>query len=81
MTILSASKPGPWTGVVLDKVTEWQLDHPNGTKEECGTWLKAQQAAGKIAINLANGGLSKALDPKDSCPGNGQGPSKRTKTR
>ncbi|KAI0666245.1 hypothetical protein C8Q78DRAFT_1109269 [Trametes maxima] len=47
---LGAVRPGPWTGQVLGRVIEWQLGHPQGTKEECRTWLTAEQAAGRINI-------------------------------
>ncbi|KAI0651437.1 hypothetical protein C8Q79DRAFT_899091 [Trametes meyenii] len=46
--VLGAAGPGPWTGQVLARVVEWQLEHPQGTKEECKTWLTAEQAAGRI---------------------------------
>ncbi|EPQ61126.1 hypothetical protein GLOTRDRAFT_69359 [Gloeophyllum trabeum ATCC 11539] len=48
------AKPGPWTGQALARVVEWQLDHPQGTKEECATWLRAEHAEGRI----------EAVDPK-----------------
>jgi len=40
--------PGAWTGVVLDKVIEWQLEHPAGTKDDCAEWLKIEHCAGRI---------------------------------
>ena len=46
--LLGASKPGIWTGQVLSKVIEWQLEFPEGTKEECAQWLKAEYEAGSI---------------------------------
>lgn len=52
VTILGASKPGPWTGEVLAKISEWALDNPKGTKDECKAWLKGEQAAGNINITL-----------------------------
>lgn len=48
--VMGANKPGVWTGQVLAKVMEWQLGHPNGTPEECETWLKAEQEAGRIIV-------------------------------
>lgn len=50
VTILGASKPGPWTGEVLAKVSEWALDNPKGTKDECEAWLKEEQGLGNINI-------------------------------
>ncbi|KAK9894794.1 poly A polymerase C-terminal region-like protein [Cystobasidium minutum MCA 4210] len=41
-------KPGPITSALLQKVVEWQLDHPEGSKEECGQYIKAEYAAGHI---------------------------------
>ncbi|KAI0358943.1 poly A polymerase C-terminal region-like protein [Trametes cingulata] len=50
---LGAASPGPWTGQVLGRVVEWQLEHPQGTKEECEAWLRAEQAAGNINTSVA----------------------------
>lgn len=38
---------------MLSKITEWALDHPSGTKEECATWLKDELAAGRILISTS----------------------------
>ncbi|KAH9891118.1 hypothetical protein C8Q73DRAFT_651598 [Cubamyces lactineus] len=46
--ILEAPSAGPWTGQVLARVIEWQLEHPEGTREQCEAWLRAEQAAGNI---------------------------------
>ncbi|KAF5392550.1 hypothetical protein D9757_002175 [Collybiopsis confluens] len=51
VTALNA-KAGPWTGAVLARVIEWQLEHPNGSKEECLSWLKEQHISGKLTIGL-----------------------------
>ncbi|KAI0719119.1 hypothetical protein C8T65DRAFT_636843 [Cerioporus squamosus] len=48
--MLGAS-PGPWTGQVLARVVEWQLEHPEGTKQECEAWLVGEQAAGNISTS------------------------------
>lgn len=48
--ILGASKPGQWTGKALAEVVKWQLGHPGVPSEQCGEWLKAEHAAGRIAI-------------------------------
>ncbi|KAF8272389.1 hypothetical protein EI94DRAFT_1769900 [Lactarius quietus] len=48
--ILGASKPGQWTGKALTEVVKWQLGHPGEPKEQCGEWLRAELAAGRIAI-------------------------------
>jgi tRNA nucleotidyltransferase (CCA-adding enzyme) len=52
---LGANKPGPWTGQVLAKVVEWQLGHPDGSKEDCKFWLKDELKAGKIAVDECDG--------------------------
>ncbi|KAI0825228.1 hypothetical protein BC628DRAFT_1320460 [Trametes gibbosa] len=52
-TILGAANPGPWTGQVLARVVEWQLEHPQGTKDECEAWLRAEQAAGNINTSFS----------------------------
>ncbi|KAH9921394.1 uncharacterized protein B0H18DRAFT_1086105 [Fomitopsis serialis] len=44
--------PGPWVAPVLSSVMEWQLDHPEGTKDECLEWLKAEHAAGNIDMSV-----------------------------
>ncbi|KAF9654286.1 hypothetical protein BDM02DRAFT_3106593 [Thelephora ganbajun] len=50
--IPSAPKqPGPWTGKALAQVMEWQLEHPNGTKEECVGWLGGQFTEGLIDLS------------------------------
>jgi tRNA nucleotidyltransferase (CCA-adding enzyme) len=35
---------------VLAEVVKWQLGHPGESKEQCGEWLKAELAAGRISI-------------------------------
>lgn len=61
--VMGASKPGPWTGKVLARVIEWQLEHPNGTKDECEKWLQAEHEAGRIHVeeNAASGSADKRL--------------------
>ena len=49
-SLLRAKVAGPWTGKVLAKVSEWALDHPDGSKDDCGAWLKEEHAAGRIVI-------------------------------
>ena len=50
--IIGVAKAGPWTGQVVTQVVEWQLEHPEGTKEECEQWLQTEHAAGRININV-----------------------------
>lgn len=30
---------------------EWQLEHPNGTKEECAAWLDGQFTKGLVDLS------------------------------
>ncbi|KZT67656.1 hypothetical protein DAEQUDRAFT_728899 [Daedalea quercina L-15889] len=46
-----AAKPGPWVRIAMNRVLEWRLSHPEGTKEECLEWVKGEHAAGNIVIN------------------------------
>lgn len=34
-------KPGPWMGELTTKILLWQLDHPQGTQDECLTYIKS----------------------------------------
>ncbi|KAF9787018.1 hypothetical protein BJ322DRAFT_1053244 [Thelephora terrestris] len=43
--------PGPWTGRALAQVMEWQLEHPEGTKEECIAWLDGRFADGLVDVS------------------------------
>lgn len=52
VSIIGLTKGGPWTGQVVTQVVEWQLEHPDGTKEECEAWLQAEHAAGRINTNV-----------------------------
>ncbi|OSD05776.1 hypothetical protein PYCCODRAFT_1443155 [Trametes coccinea BRFM310] len=61
--VLNAS-PGPWTGQVLTRVVEWQLEHPEGTKEECEAWLQAENAAGRITASNGKRGKDGDADAK-----------------
>ncbi|KAH7914461.1 hypothetical protein BJ138DRAFT_1170563 [Hygrophoropsis aurantiaca] len=45
------AKPGPWTQSVLNKVVEWQLEYPSGTKDDCVAWLNAEKEAGRINMD------------------------------
>lgn len=40
---LGVDKPGPWVGKVLDDVIEWQLGHPQQSKDDCLQWLTSQK--------------------------------------
>ncbi|KAK1226962.1 CCA tRNA nucleotidyltransferase, mitochondrial [Marasmius sp. AFHP31] len=44
------AKPGPWTGAVLAKVVVWQLENPQGTRDDCLTWLKGERERGNIEV-------------------------------
>ncbi|PFH54731.1 hypothetical protein AMATHDRAFT_72489 [Amanita thiersii Skay4041] len=46
--IIGATKPGPWTGNLLARISEWQIEHPRGTKEACIDWLLNEKRQGGI---------------------------------
>jgi tRNA nucleotidyltransferase (CCA-adding enzyme) len=48
---LEVSKPGPWVGKISALVVEWQLGHPEATKEECKAWLRSEKAMGRIDLD------------------------------
>jgi tRNA nucleotidyltransferase (CCA-adding enzyme) len=49
---LEAKKAGPWLGQVLNNnLIEWQLEHPEGTLNDCIKWLKEQKGAGRIRVD------------------------------
>ncbi|KAG7450132.1 transfer RNA nucleotidyltransferase [Guyanagaster necrorhizus] len=47
------AKPGPWMGQVLTQVMEWQLEHPERTKEDCATWLKHAHSMGLLQTDFS----------------------------
>ncbi|KAH8120461.1 hypothetical protein DFH11DRAFT_63898 [Phellopilus nigrolimitatus] len=48
VSLLGVEKPGVWTGAVLARISEWALDHPEGTKDECAVWLREEHLAGRV---------------------------------
>ncbi|THU88445.1 hypothetical protein K435DRAFT_969476 [Dendrothele bispora CBS 962.96] len=44
------ARPGPWTSKVLARVMTWQLENPDGTKEQCEEWLKEEYETGRLGI-------------------------------
>lgn len=47
-------KPGVQTGVILARVVEWQLSHPDQGKEACEAFLKDEHAAGRLFPLVSN---------------------------
>jgi hypothetical protein len=45
-------------------VIEWQLEFPQGIKEECAEWLKAEKKAGRVRIANAGGGGKEGKEGK-----------------
>ncbi|EJU00882.1 hypothetical protein DACRYDRAFT_108237 [Dacryopinax primogenitus] len=43
-------RPGPAIGPILNSVVAWQLEFPEGTKEECRAWLREQVESGGIDL-------------------------------
>eukprot|EP00026_Physarum_polycephalum_P003926 Phypoly_transcript_03943.p1 GENE.Phypoly_transcript_03943~~Phypoly_transcript_03943.p1 ORF type:complete len:571 (-),score=108.22 Phypoly_transcript_03943:510-2222(-) len=33
------AKPGPWMGPTMQRILEWQLEHPESNKKECEKWV------------------------------------------
>ncbi|KAI6153282.1 hypothetical protein BKA82DRAFT_4087879 [Pisolithus tinctorius] len=82
VTNLVESKPGPWTKIVLDKVFEWQLEHPEGDKAACASWLKEEcnsrrinvqalieSTSGSKRTQAGEGGTSKRAKRQTQCQG------------
>lgn len=73
ISVLGASKSGPWLGSVLTSMEAWQLDHPGASREDCQAWLIGQKDAGHINItNPSSRPNKKEKDPDGS-------PSKKAK--
>ncbi|KAG8864757.1 CCA tRNA nucleotidyltransferase, mitochondrial [Tulasnella sp. 330] len=66
---LLAASPGVWMAGALARVVEWQLEHPHGSKADCGVWLKSEVNSGKLVVS----------DPKRSHEDGGSGKKKRSK--
>ncbi|KAF9229680.1 hypothetical protein BS17DRAFT_744049 [Gyrodon lividus] len=47
---VTGGKPGPQTAVMLAKVVEWQLEHPDGDKDACISWLKEEHSSGRFSV-------------------------------
>lgn len=43
-------KPGPWMKAMVNRVLEWQLEHPDGTQGDCLAWLEEEKSAGRIDL-------------------------------
>lgn len=41
MVAVGMTQGGPALGKLMDRVVNWQLGHPEGSKDECEAWLKA----------------------------------------
>ncbi|KAH7619045.1 hypothetical protein Ndes2526B_g05994 [Nannochloris sp. 'desiccata'] len=41
MTAVGMKQGGPALGKLMDKIVDWQLGNPKGSKDECEAWLKA----------------------------------------
>lgn len=61
---LEAKSPGPWLGEVRNKLIEWQLEHPEGTKNDCIDWLKDQRRQGHIQVEEAKKPANKRVRTK-----------------
>ncbi|KAG1769639.1 hypothetical protein EDD22DRAFT_948891 [Suillus occidentalis] len=43
-------KPGPWMKAMVNRVLEWQLEHPDGSQGDCLAWLEEEKSAGRIDL-------------------------------
>ncbi|TFK40882.1 hypothetical protein BDQ12DRAFT_600250 [Crucibulum laeve] len=51
VTVLGASKGGPWVSQIQDYVVDWQLRNPQGTSEECNIWLRHENISGRLPVH------------------------------
>ena len=70
------ARPGPWTGEVLARVVEWQLENPSGKKDECEEWLRGEHAAGRVTVHVKAAAAAHQAQAKR---GKGGGPDSSTK--
>jgi len=66
LSLLSLTKGGPILKTCLDLIVTWQLDHPEGTKEEGSAWLKEEYEQGRVVVvggppPAAGGGKKKKI--------------------
>ncbi|KZP00684.1 hypothetical protein CALVIDRAFT_475433 [Calocera viscosa TUFC12733] len=47
-------RPGPALAPILNSVVGWQLEYPEGTKEQCKEWLAQQVEQGVIKLDAAD---------------------------
>lgn len=48
---LGAKKHGAWVGETLAKVVEWQLEHPQGTRDDCLLWLEHERSSWNLCFD------------------------------
>ena len=53
MQTLLNIKPSPVLSSILATVNTWQLDNPQGSREECEVWLKAKWDGGEWEEEIA----------------------------
>ena len=70
MQALEAGRPGAWMSQVVALVVEWQLAHPQGTKQDCEMWLREEKTVGRLDIATLSSTAAKVP----------QAPSKRGRT-
>jgi len=54
-------KPGKWLKEVLESMMDWQMDHPEATKDEAKEWLKSVCYVHLITRNFTPSSLSSCL--------------------
>ncbi|KAM6498359.1 hypothetical protein JOM56_006307 [Amanita muscaria] len=50
LKVTGASKGGSWTGGLLARILEWQLENPAATKDACIEWLNNEKKAGRLSL-------------------------------
>ncbi|KZT55979.1 hypothetical protein CALCODRAFT_436382 [Calocera cornea HHB12733] len=68
-------RPGPAIAPILNSVVGWQLEHPEGTKEEGRAWLVQQVEQGAIKVDTPGAAA------KVQRGGDGEGASKRARKK
>lgn len=61
---LGANKHGAWVGDTLAKVVEWQLEHPQGTRDDCLLWLEHEHMSGNLRFEDDSEPVSKRARTK-----------------
>ena len=53
MSAVGMTKAGPMMGMLVDRVLRWQLAHPEGSKEDCISYIKELHTASQKDSELS----------------------------